>query len=92
MVKLIQFYLCFDVFSPSMRPKLIEALLRIRVIDVAAGAAHSACIGSGGILFTWGKGRYGRLGHGDSEDTLMPKRVCLTVSWPKHKYSKKRAT
>lgn len=24
---------------------------------------------------TWGKGRYGRLGHGDSEDQLKPKVV-----------------
>ncbi len=28
-----------------------------------------------GELFTWGKGRYGRLGHGDSEDQLRPKFV-----------------
>ena len=28
-----------------------------------------------GELFTWGKGRYGRLGHGDSEDQLKPKIV-----------------
>ena len=28
-----------------------------------------------GELYTWGKGRYGRLGHGDSEDQLRPKLV-----------------
>ena len=28
-----------------------------------------------GELYTWGKGRYGRLGHGDSEDQLKPKLV-----------------
>jgi E3 ubiquitin-protein ligase HERC2 len=26
-------------------------------------------------LYTWGKGRYGRLGHGDSDDQLKPKLV-----------------
>lgn len=26
-------------------------------------------------MYTWGKGRYGRLGHGDSEDQLKPKVV-----------------
>ena len=28
-----------------------------------------------GELYTWGKGRYGRLGHGDSDDQLKPKLV-----------------
>jgi len=42
---------------------------------VAAGGAHSACITSKGELWTWGKGRYGRLGHGDSEDQTRPKQV-----------------
>ena len=28
-----------------------------------------------GELYTWGKGRYGRLGHGDSEDQTKPKLV-----------------
>ena len=28
-----------------------------------------------GELYTWGKGRYGRLGHGDSDDQLKPKMV-----------------
>lgn len=42
---------------------------------MACGGAHSAAISSTGQLFTWGKGRYGRLGHGDSEDQLKPKLV-----------------
>ena len=28
-----------------------------------------------GELYTWGKGRYGRLGHGDSDDQPKPKLV-----------------
>ena len=43
--------------------------------DIAAGGAHSACITVTGELYTWGKGRYGRLGHGDSEDQTRPKLV-----------------
>lgn len=42
---------------------------------MAAGGAHSACITASGELFTWGKGRYGRLGHGDSDDQSKPKMV-----------------
>jgi len=45
------------------------------VVDVAAGGAHSACVTAAGDLYTWGKGRYGRLGHSDSEDQLKPKLV-----------------
>ena len=55
-------------------------------MDIAAGGAHSACVTSAGELYTWGKGRYGRLGHGDSEDQTRPKLVCMitascAVSW-----------
>lgn len=45
------------------------------MVDIAAGGAHSACVTSAGDLYTWGKGRYGRLGHSDSEDQLKPKLV-----------------
>uniref|UniRef100_A0A8C0VK07 E3 ubiquitin-protein ligase HERC2 n=1 Tax=Cyanistes caeruleus TaxID=156563 RepID=A0A8C0VK07_CYACU len=61
--------------SPCDRPRVIESLRGIEVVDIAAGGAHSACITAAGDLFTWGKGRYGRLGHGDSEDQLKPKLV-----------------
>ncbi|XP_056632300.1 E3 ubiquitin-protein ligase HERC2 isoform X1 [Diorhabda sublineata] len=56
-------------------PKLVEALQGYEIIDVACGGAHSAAITSSGRLYTWGKGRYGRLGHGDSEDQFKPKLV-----------------
>lgn len=46
-------------------------------MDVACGGAHSAAITAGGRLLTWGKGRYGRLGHGDSEDQFKPKMVSI---------------
>uniref|UniRef100_A0AAY4E4M2 E3 ubiquitin-protein ligase HERC2 n=1 Tax=Denticeps clupeoides TaxID=299321 RepID=A0AAY4E4M2_9TELE len=61
--------------SPCDRPRVIESLRGVEVVDVAAGGAHSACVTASGELYTWGKGRYGRLGHGDSEDQLKPKLV-----------------
>ncbi|XP_011141461.1 E3 ubiquitin-protein ligase HERC2 [Harpegnathos saltator] len=57
------------------RPKLVEDLLGIEIVDIACGGHHSAAITSAGWLYTWGKGRYGRLGHGDSDDQLRPKVV-----------------
>ncbi|KAH9523229.1 E3 ubiquitin-protein ligase herc2 [Bulinus truncatus] len=59
--------------SPCDRPRVIESLRGKEITDIAAGGAHSACITSSGELYTWGKGRYGRLGHGDSEDQSRPK-------------------
>ncbi|XP_044262446.1 E3 ubiquitin-protein ligase HERC2 isoform X2 [Tribolium madens] len=56
-------------------PKLIEALQGYEIVDIACGGAHSAAVTSTGQLYTWGKGRYGRLGHGDSEDQLKPKLI-----------------
>ncbi|XP_052278368.1 E3 ubiquitin-protein ligase HERC2-like [Dreissena polymorpha] len=61
--------------SPCDRPRVIECLRGKEVVHIAAGGAHSACITSTGELYTWGKGRYGRLGHGDSEDQSRPKLV-----------------
>ncbi|XP_030756884.1 E3 ubiquitin-protein ligase HERC2 [Sitophilus oryzae] len=63
------------------KPKLVEALQGYEVIDIACGGAHSAAITSSGHLYTWGKGRYGRLGHGDSEDQLRPKLVETLVGY-----------
>uniref|UniRef100_A0A452J6J1 Uncharacterized protein n=1 Tax=Gopherus agassizii TaxID=38772 RepID=A0A452J6J1_9SAUR len=67
--------------SPCDRPRVIESLRGIEVVDIAAGGAHSACITAAGDLYTWGKGRYGRLGHGDSEDQLKPKLFIKPIPW-----------
>lgn len=38
------------------RPKLIEDLLGVEIVDIACGGHHSAAITSAGWLYTWGKG------------------------------------
>ena len=60
---------------------MIDSLRGTEVVDVAAGGAHSACVTAAGDLYTWGKGRYGRLGHSDSEDQLKPKLVRSSFAW-----------
>ena len=57
------------------RPRVIEALRGKDIVDISCGGAHSAAITSAGELYTWGKGRYGRLGHGDSDDHCKPRLV-----------------
>ncbi|UYV60264.1 HERC2 [Cordylochernes scorpioides] len=58
-------------------PRLVEALRSKRVRDVSCGGSHSAAATSSGELYTWGLGEYGRLGHGDTETELRPKKVMV---------------
>jgi hypothetical protein len=37
----------------------------VRVALVSVGSGHTACISAAGVLFTWGRGAKGRLGHGE---------------------------
>lgn len=67
--------LCLFPFSSCDRPRIIDAVCGKSIVDISCGGSHSAAITSSGELYTWGKGRYGRLGHGDGEDQLFPKRV-----------------
>lgn len=60
-----------------MLPTLVEALANQRVVDVAAAETHTAAITGEGELYTWGRDRFGQLGHGStgSSGRLAPKRV-----------------
>ena len=53
-------------------PRKIVALAGVRVRYVAAGGASSCAISATGMLFTWGDGQYGILGHGDEAARHAP--------------------
>lgn len=42
---------------------------------LSLNASFSAAVSANGLLYTWGRGNYGRLGHGTSEDCLLPAAV-----------------
>ena len=47
-----------------------------QVLKIAAGGHHSAAIIQPGVLYTWGGGAFGKLGHGsDTSSCLVPKLV-----------------
>ena len=46
-----------------------------RVIAVSAGSGHSIAITADGAVWSWGWGGGGRLGHGDEQRQLLPKKV-----------------
>jgi alpha-tubulin suppressor-like RCC1 family protein len=56
-------------------PRLIEALSGVAVKQVASGRFHSMVLTRDGDVFTWGSGVFGRLGHGNMDRQLVPKRV-----------------
>ena len=44
-------------------------------MSVATGSLHSLALTADGALWSWGRGGYGRLGHGDEQSQLLPKKV-----------------
>jgi alpha-tubulin suppressor-like RCC1 family protein len=59
----------------EMAPRRVEALGRVTVRQVGAGKAHSMALTVGGGVFTWGYGSMGVLGHGNTRQQNVPKRV-----------------
>jgi len=59
----------------QLLPKKIEALAGQRVVAVSAGNMSSLAMTADGEVWSWGNGRYGELGHGDTQDQLLPKKI-----------------
>ena len=56
----------------SGTPRIVRGLANKRVTSIAAGGRHCAAASSAGEIFTWGDGRMGQLGHGDTQPRLVP--------------------
>ena len=56
-------------------PRPVAGLAGKRITCIAAGGAHSAAVTVEGEVWTWGRGRSGRLGHGDTKSQVLPKLV-----------------
>ena len=57
------------------RPTRVAGLSRARICMAAAGGLHSAAVSDDGALWTWGHGGYGQLGHGQRENSKVPRLV-----------------
>ena len=56
-------------------PQRIEGLgeaAGAKVVSVSAGGFHSVALDDQRRVWTWGRGEWGRLGHGDSSDAYVP--------------------
>lgn len=60
-----------------MRPKLVEALLGYRAVDIACGSgdAQTLCITDDDNVWSWGDGDYGKLGRGGSDGCKSPMKI-----------------
>ena len=59
----------------QLLPKKVEAFTGRRVVAVSAGDFHSLAVTADGAVWSWGSGGFGRLGHGDEQNRLLPKKV-----------------
>ena len=59
--------------SQLITPKKIEGLSDIQAIS--AGDNHSLALTKSGDVYSFGRGMYGQLGHGDKENQLTPKKI-----------------
>ena len=55
-----------------VRPRRIEVLETIGVVDMVASKFHSLALSSDGRVYSWGHGRSGKLGHGNEEAQIQP--------------------
>ncbi|KAK1325497.1 hypothetical protein QJS10_CPA01g02284 [Acorus calamus] len=63
------------VHEPQPRPRAISTLSSKTIVKVACGTNHTVAVDSGGFVYTWGYGGYGRLGHREQKDEWVPRLV-----------------
>lgn len=56
-------------------PKLLERLARKRVVQLSACGFHTGCITEDLEVYTWGEGKFGRLGHNMERNCHTPRMV-----------------
>ncbi|EHB14587.1 Putative E3 ubiquitin-protein ligase HERC5 [Heterocephalus glaber] len=56
-------------------PSLVEVPDNQKVECVACGGAHTALLTQDGLMFTFGAGKYGQLGHNSTKNELRPRLV-----------------
>jgi len=64
-----------DVEGHQYTPKLLERLAGKRIVQLSACGFHTGCLTDNAELFTWGEGKFGRLGHGAERNCHSPRLV-----------------
>jgi hypothetical protein len=69
------------------KPTILRSLIGIQISSIDCGDQHVAIVSSSGHLYTFGKGCYGRLGHGNENDLSTPTLVSTLIDVPIMKVS-----
>jgi alpha-tubulin suppressor-like RCC1 family protein len=64
-----------DDREPRLLPTPVPGLSGTRIVLIAAGMAHTVAVSEAGVLFAWGEGENGQLGHNDTTGRCSPCRV-----------------
>lgn len=56
-------------------PKLLERLAGKRIVQLSACGFHTGCLTADAEMYTWGEGKFGRLGHGAERNCHVPRLV-----------------
>ncbi|XP_036407759.1 probable E3 ubiquitin-protein ligase HERC3 [Megalops cyprinoides] len=56
-------------------PTPVDSLNLKRTVSISCGEEHTAILNKGGLVFTFGSGRYGQLGHNSNRNELRPRLV-----------------
>ncbi|KAM4749021.1 RCC1 domain-containing protein 1 [Rhinophrynus dorsalis] len=64
-----------DFITIQAFPALIDLPQESEASKVSCGSRHTAVVTRSGELYTWGWGKYGQLGHGDTHSLDQPKLV-----------------
>lgn len=59
----------------ALVPTPIPALKNLNVVNVSAGTAVSFALADSGVIYSWGMGTNGQLGHEDDEDAWEPRKM-----------------
>ena len=58
--------------SDELEAKILDPLLTKDITQLALSRTFSLALSTHGEVFSWGSGKYGRLGHGNLRDRFLP--------------------
>ncbi|XP_043916330.1 probable E3 ubiquitin-protein ligase HERC3 [Protopterus annectens] len=71
---------CAGEWGSALAQEKLSVLLDHNIITVASGDEHSLAVSDRGLVFSWGAGNDGQLGHGSSEDVVTAPRLIKGLS------------
>lgn len=64
-----------DTDGHQYTPRVVDALKDKRICQISACGFHSSALAENGDVYTWGEGKFGRLGNGSEHNQLTPRLI-----------------